>query len=326
MALLAVGERSIESASELFPAFRDAAATIDDHIKDGRFQRSLALVTAASSFVSGLEVCYEHYKGSYSNPIMYTPLALSGALTGAATWGFFSRKAAETVLRGTSITTLVDGIVGFGFHIRGIYRKPGGWRLPITNIIMGPPIFAPLLFGTAAYLGFMASYLRREEDAKGTTLAMLRTHIPRWLGGEHYTGWRRELHEGRFQKHLAAVTAVWTIFSGFEAWYSHYKSRFRIWAQWTPVILAPIQLLACIGTIFSEGIAARLLPATSALALVDGAIGFGYHARGIARRPGGRKTWLYNILYGPPIFAPLLFAACGALGILASLLRREDRD
>jgi hypothetical protein len=155
---------------------------------------------------------------------------------------------------------------------------------------------------------------------------MLRTHVPSWLGGEHYTGWRRELHEGRFQKHLAAVAAVWTIFSGFEAWYSHYKSRFRIWAQWTPVILAPIQLVACIGTIFNERIATTLLPATSALALVDGAIGFGYHARGIARRPGGRQTWLYNTLYGPPIFAPLLFAACGALGILASLLRREDRD
>lgn len=326
MALLDVRERSIESATGLPSAFKDAAATIDDHINDGRFQRSLALVTAASSFVSGLEVSYEHYKGSYSNPIMYTPLALSGALTGAAIWAFFSRRAAETVLRGTSIATLVDGIVGFGFHIRGIYRKPGGWRLPITNIIMGPPIFAPLLFGTAAYLGFMASYLRREEDAKGTAVAMLRTHSPTWLRGKHDTGWRRELHEGRFQKHLAAVTAVWTIFSGFEAWYSHYKSRFRILAQWTPVILAPIQLVACIETIFSRRIATRLLPATSALALVDGAIGFGYHARGIARRPGGRKTWLYNILYGPPIFAPLLFAACGALGILASLSRREDRD
>jgi hypothetical protein len=41
------------------------------------------------------------------------------------------------------------------------------------------------------------------------------------------------------------------------------------------------------------------------------------------RRPGGRKTLLYNILYGPPLFAPLLFAACGVIGVLASLMRRE---
>jgi hypothetical protein len=122
------------------------------------------------------------------------------------------------------------------------------------------------------------------------------------------------------------VAAIWTIFSGFEAWYSHYKSGFRIWAQWTPVILAPIQLGACIGAIFSARIAKRLLPAVSGVALLNGSVGFGYHVRGIARRPGGRKTWLYNILYGPPIFAPLLFAACGALGVLASVLRREGSD
>jgi hypothetical protein len=296
----------------LVPVLTRGVAVVDEHIKDGRFQRSLTLVTAASSFVSGLEVAYEHYKGSYSNLIMYTPVILSGVLTGAAIAGFFSRKAARTVLRWTSAVTLADGITGFVFHIRGIQRKPGGWRLPLTNVIMGPPIFAPLLFGTAAYLGFMASYLRREEDAPDAVEA-------------RYSGWRRELHEGRFQRHLCVVTAFWTVFSGTEAWYSHYKSRFRIWAQWTPVILSPIQLGVCIGAIVSERVARRLLGPVSMLALADGAIGFGYHARGIVRRSGGLKHWVYNILYGPPIFAPLLFSACGALGLLASLLRREDR-
>ncbi len=285
---------------------------VDEHIKDGRFQRSLALVAAASSFVSGLEVSYEHYKGSYSNLVMYTPVLLSGAVTGAALAGFYSRHAAQSWMRWTSALTLADGIIGFGFHIRGIQRKPGGWRIPIVNIVMGPPIFAPLLFGTAAYLGFMASYLRREED-------------PKEIRGSKYTGWRRELNEGRFQKHLCAVTAVWAIFSGFEAWYSHYKSRFKIWAQWTPVILAPLQVAACIGAIFSERVAKRALPIVSTLSMVDGGIGFGYHVRGIASRTGGKKHWLYNILYGPPVFAPLLFAACGTLGVLASLLRREGK-
>jgi hypothetical protein len=293
---------------------KQAGATAEivyDHVRDGRFQRSLSLVAAASSFVSGLEVGYEHYKGSYSNLIMYSPVILSGVVTGAACCAFFSRRAAEGVLRVTSAITLADGLIGFGFHIRGIQRKPGGWRLPITNIIMGPPIFAPLLFGTAAYLGFMASYLRREEDSK--------------YGHIRYRGWRRELNEGRFQKHLAVVAALWTVFSGAEAWYSHYKSRFRIWAQWTPLLLSPVQLGACIGAIFSEGMARKVLPVTSAITMANGGMGFFYHVRGIVRRPGGTRTWLYNILYGPPVFAPLLFAACGFLGVLASVLRREKR-
>jgi hypothetical protein len=300
-------------ADTLVPTLTQAATVIDEHIKDGRFQRSLALVTAVSSLASGLEVTYEHYKGSYSNPVMYTPVILSGILTGAAIAAFFSRKAARTVLRWTALTTLVDGMTGFVFHIRGIQRKPGGWRLPLTNIIMGPPIFAPLLFGTAAYLGFLASYLRREEDAK-------ESRDPR------YTGWRRDLHEGRFQKHLCTVAAFWTVFSGVEAWYSHYKSRFRIWSQWTPVILSPIQLGVCVASAFSESAAKRMLAPVSMLTLTNGVVGFGYHARGIVRRSGGMKHWLYNILYGPPIFAPLLFSACGFLGVLASLLRREGHD
>jgi phosphate/sulfate permease len=298
----------------MLPALKEAASVATEHIRDGRFQRSMALVTAGSSFISGLEVAYEHYKGSYSNPIMYTPVLLSGALAAAGFWGVFSERAARSILRVASLVTLVDGAIGFGFHIRGIHRKPGGWRLPITNMIMGPPIFAPLLFGTAAYLGFMASYLRREDEHK---LLPTRTYKE---------GWRRELHEGKFQKHLAAVSAAWAVFSGFEAWYSHYKSNFRIWAQWTPVILAPVQVAASIAAIYNKRAAQTLLPASSALAVVDGTVGFGYHVRGVLRRPGGKKKWLYNILYGPPIFAPLLFAACGALGLLASVLRRENDE
>src|SRR5205085_4540760 len=138
----------------------------------------------------------------------------SGALAVAGAGGVFSRAIASGVMRWTSAVTLLDGITGFGFHIRGIARKPGGWRLPVTNIIMGPPIFAPLLFGTAAYLGLMASYLRREEDSE-LQHAFSEGTFP------NYSGWKRDLAQGRFQKHLAGVAAVWTALSGFEAWYSH---------------------------------------------------------------------------------------------------------
>jgi hypothetical protein len=115
-------------------------------IREGRFQRSLALLTAATSVVSGLEVAYEHYRGSYSRRVMYTPVILSALLAVAGVAGFLSRRAARTVLRLVSFVTLIDALIGFYFHIRGIKRKPGGWRLPMTNMIMGPPIFAPLLF------------------------------------------------------------------------------------------------------------------------------------------------------------------------------------
>lgn len=283
-----------------------------EHLREGCFQRSLCFVVSVTSVASGLEVGYEHYKGSYSNPVMYTPIILSGALAGAGVLGVFSRCGARTVLRWVSIATLVDGIIGFFFHVRGVARKPGGWRIPVTNIVMGPPIFAPLLFGTSAYLGLMASYLRREEDLHRV--------------GDYALGrsdWRTNLRYGRFQKHLSILTVLWAFFSGFEALYSHYKTNFRYKAQWTPVMLTPLLMAAAAGAVKSRRIANTVLPITSTLALVDGAVGFYYHARGIVRRPGGVKKPLYNTLYGPPIFAPLLFAACGFIGLMASLLRRE---
>ncbi|HLL78324.1 MAG TPA: hypothetical protein VKT25_02425, partial [Ktedonobacteraceae bacterium] len=137
---------------------------LDQHIREGRFQRSLSLLAGISGLIAGLEVAYEHYRGSYSQRIMYTPVILSAALGVAGVWGALNRWAARVVLPLTSLTVMLDGLVGLFFHIRGIQRKPGGWRIPIFNLIMGPPLFAPLLFAICGFLGLVASFLRREDD------------------------------------------------------------------------------------------------------------------------------------------------------------------
>lgn len=300
-----------------------------NYVREGRFQRSLSLVAGFASLVSGLEVSYEHYKGSYGQRIMYTPVILSGALFGAGVWGFFSGKAARTVMRAISAITLIDCAIGFYFHVRGIQRKPGGWRLPLTNIVMGPPIFAPLLFGISAYLGLLASFLQREDaSAENQTDYTGQSFLARLLppmAGREMISVAQDIREGRFQEQMAVVTAASAVFSGFEAWYSHYKNNFRYKAQWTPIIVAPLLAATSIVAIKHRKVATRFLPIVSALAAADAAVGFYYHARGIARRPGGRKHVVYNILYGPPIFAPLLFGAAGVFGLLTSWLRRSKR-
>jgi hypothetical protein len=296
-----------------------------DHIREGRFQRTLALMAGSSSILAGLEVSYEHYKGSFGQKVMWTPVVLSGAMTGAGVWGFFSTWAARTILRWVSVITLLDSLVGFFFHVRGIARKPGGWRLPVTNIVMGPPIFAPLLFGVSAYLGLIASYLRPEEaPVFDLTPEESESFLSRFFRGRG-TPWTVQLREGHFQKHLAVATILSAFFSGFEALYSHYKNNFKYKAQWSPIIIAPLLMLSAALSIKSPRAARTVLPVVSALAVVDGAVGFYYHARGVWRRSGGTNNLLYNVLYGPPIFAPLLFAACGVIGLLACLMRRERR-
>jgi hypothetical protein len=301
---------------------------IDVRVREGRFQRWLALAAGLSSGLSGLEVGYMHYRGSYSRRVMYTPVILSAALLGAGVWAFRSRQAAKTVLPAVSALTLIDCAVGTYFHIRGIKRKPGGWRLPMTNIVMGPPIFGPLLFGTSAYLGIIASYLKREDGLNEVGFPRP-AHANHWAGlltdRRDSIGWEQDLREGRFQRHMAIATAVSASCSGFEAFYSHYQSNFRYKAQWMPVVVAPLLAAAGLGAVKSRRVAQTWLPALSSAAILDGAVGLGYHARGILRRSGGSKMLVYNIIHGPPIFAPLLFAAAGFIGLLASLMRREKR-
>ena len=287
-------------------------------VREGRLQRILSLVAGLSSVLAGLEVGWEHYKGSYSHRVMYTPVLLSGALAAAGVAGALSRTAARTMLRAVSLITIIDGLIGFGFHLRGVHRKPGGWRLPITNIIMGPPVTAPLLFAVSAYLGLIASFLRPEE----TPAVPVGSKVPPL---SHAFGIVPEVRAGRFQKHLAVATILGTFFSAFEALYSHYKNRFRYKAQWTPILLAPLIMGSAAAAIPSPWAARTLLPFTSLLAILNGTIGFFYHSRGVIRRSGGLKLKFYNLMYGPPVFAPLLYSACGFMGILASLMRRERR-
>ena len=319
-ALLARSRHRKPTAKRIFVEGAEAVAA---HLREGRFSRTLSLVAGLSGLPTGADVLLEHYRGSYGQKVMWSPVILSGAMAVAGGWGAVNPRAARTFLRWTSAVSLLDGVVGFGFHIRGIARKPGGWRLPVANIIMGPPITAPLLFGVAAYLGLIASYLRPEESPviRSAHLGGTDSRLPAL---STTPGVARGTARGAdFRKHLAVATMFATFCSGFEALYSHYKTNFKYKAQWTPVIMTPLLMGAAGASIKSARVARTWLPGLSILAMLNGAVGFFYHLRGVLRRPGGVRQLFYNLIYGPPIFAPLLFSACGFYGLLASLMRRE---
>lgn len=303
---------------------------VKQHIREGRFQRTLAIVAGMAAVLSGLEVTYEHYRSGFGQQVMYTPVILSPLLLVAGIAGALNRRAARTLLPIASLITLIDGAVGFYFHIRGIARKPGGWRLPVINIVMGPPLLAPILFGLSGYLGIIASLLRREDDPQTSLLPGLPQPRPAWLGwlprawSEEGIVLERDVREGKFQRHLAAAAALTAICSGFEALYSHYQNDFAHWQEWTPIALTPVMAVAGFGAIWSRTVARTLLPMASIALLLDGGLGWYFHLRGVLERPGGRKLAIYNVIYGPPIFAPLLFAASGFMGLLASFLRRPN--
>jgi hypothetical protein len=140
-----------------------AARAVED-IRTGRFERSLAALSAVGALVTGAEVFTEHDGASFGNKMMWWPVVIMPLMAPAAVAAVFSRKAAKTVLPVASTLVIANGMQGTFLHVRGILQKPGGTSNLLYNIEMGPPLFAPLLASLVGGMGLLASLLRREGD------------------------------------------------------------------------------------------------------------------------------------------------------------------
>ena len=133
------------------------------NVRHGRFERSLSALTAVGAVITGLEIWLEHDRASFSNRMMWLPVAVTPGIAAAAAAGVFSRRAAKTALPLASTIVLINSLQGQYLHLRGVAQRPGGWRMARYNAEMGPPTFAPLLFGLVGGMGLVASILRRED-------------------------------------------------------------------------------------------------------------------------------------------------------------------
>jgi hypothetical protein len=123
----------------------------------------MAGLTAMGALITGAEIWMEHDRASFGNKMMWLPVALTPVATAAGLAGVFSRRAANTVLPIVSAVVLANSLQGQYLHLRGIAQRPGGWKMARYNAEMGPPTFAPLLFGMIGGMGLLASVLRRED-------------------------------------------------------------------------------------------------------------------------------------------------------------------
>lgn len=132
------------------------------------------------------------------------------------------------------------------------------------------------------------------------------------------------LRHGRVQRSLSALTAASALPLAFEVYIEHYKGSFGDKWEWVPIFLTPPVVAAGIGGVYSERVAKTALPVSAGLFGACGVLGTVLHARGVARKPGGfRDEPWYNLVMGPPLFAPGSLALVGAIGVVAPLTRRE---
>jgi hypothetical protein len=133
----------------------------------------------------------------------------------------------------------------------------------------------------------------------------------------------RNIEHGRFERMLSALSAGAALVNGLEIFLEHDRASFGNRWMWAPVALTPPMIAAGTAGFFSRRAAKTALPLVSAFVLANGVQGTYLHVRGILRRPGGLSEAVYNIEMGPPLFAPMLMAMVGGMGLLAAILRRE---
>ncbi|MFC8732893.1 hypothetical protein ACFT5B_10575 [Luteimicrobium sp. NPDC057192] len=132
-----------------------------------------------------------------------------------------------------------------------------------------------------------------------------------------------EIAHGRFERSLSGLTAAAAVLTTVEVYAEHYKASFGNKWMWAPIVVTPPVVVAGVAGVYSRRWAKTALPVAAGVYAATGLAGEYFHARGIARKPGGWRLVSYNVPMGPPVAAPGLMSVVGAMGLLAALLRRE---
>ena len=101
----------------------------------------------------------EHYRGSFKNKAMYTPLAVSTAALATSIHGTADARPFAHRLRDTVYAiAAATGVIGSGFHLYNVTKKTGG--LNWQNLFYGAPLGAPFAILLTGLLGFCSERVR----------------------------------------------------------------------------------------------------------------------------------------------------------------------
>ncbi|WP_248323509.1 hypothetical protein [Caballeronia sp. Sq4a] len=267
------------------------------HIDTARtFNHSSALLALSVLADSAME----HYRGSFDNPAMYTPLVVSTLSLLAGLHGGSDREPARHPVRDSVyIGAALAGIAGTGFHLYNITKRPGGWSW--HNLFYAAPIGAPTALLLSGALGAVSERLRDEP-----------AHEPRLFG----------MPAGQA---LALVTSAGLVGTLGEVALLHFRGSFQNPVMYAPIVIPPVASALLLNTALA---APRERPLTRLWLRITTALGFigvGFHARGVARNRGGWRNWSQNLFNGPPLPAPPGFSALALAGLAALRLRETEK-
>ena len=270
------------------------------HVSAARRLNRAAGTLAASVLVDS---AIEHYRGSFHNEAMVTPLitatlSLLASAHGTADSRRGAHLARDLVYAGAGLT----GLIGTGFHIYNISKKPGGFSW--QNLFYSAPLGAPAAVTLSGMLGFLSERLRHNvTDVRPTILG---------------------LPAGRV---VGLMTSLGLLGTVAESGLLHFRGSYHNPAMYLPVTMPPVAA-ALLGA-SALGEAGQRKPFTRwwlRFTALLGLVGSGFHAIGVARSMGGWRNWRQNLIDGPPIPAPPSFTGLAIAGLAALGLLEDHPD
>jgi hypothetical protein len=264
-----------------------------------RLNRAAGMIAASVLADSAME----HYRGNFHNRAMWTPLISSALSLAVSVHGHRDKR--HGAHRGRDLVYAaagLTGILGTGFHLYNITKKPGGfcWQ----NVFYSAPIGAPAALSLSGLMGFLSERVR--DNKPGTS--------PKIAG----------CSAGRA---VAALTSASLLGTMGEAGLLHFRGAYHNPFMLVPVSVPPVAA-ALLGRTATGSSRVRRpltrwwLRATTLMGLV----GVGFHAYGLSRNMGGWRNWRQNAFNGPPLPAPPSFTGLAMAGLAALGLLEDHPD
>ncbi|MGH8191749.1 MAG: hypothetical protein ACREP2_09915 [Rhodanobacteraceae bacterium] len=263
-----------------------------------RLNRASGLIATSTLLDSAIE----HYRGSFHNKAMITPLVVSALTIAVSMHGTgdprkVAHKVRDTVYAGAALT----GLVGTGFHVYNITKRPGGFSW--QNLFYGSPLGAPAAVALSGLLGYYSERLRESGSASARVFGF------------------------RAGRALAALSSIGLVATAAEAGLLHFRGAYHDPFMFVPVTVPPVAAALLVETAASHPRPVRRFTAWwLKLTALVGFVGSGFHAWGVHRNMGGWRNWRQTVLNGPPVPAPPSFAGVALAGLAALELLRKHPD
>ena len=297
---LAPKRRALQPRTVSRPALHGPSLDRKAGVRAARRLNRAAGVLAASVLADS---AVEHYRGSFANKAMFTPLITASLSLAVSAHGNADGRPAPHRLRDAAYAIAgLTGVVGTGFHIYNVGKKPGGFNW--QNLFYSAPLGAPAALSLSGVMGFLAERVRGTQPGQQPTIL--------WLPA------------GRV---VAAATAAGLLGTVAEAGLLHFRGAFNNPAMYAPIAIPPVTA-ALLGRAALGRTGERRPALRWALRITTlmGYVGAGFHMRGVARQMGGWRNWSQNVLNGPPIPAPPSFAGLALAGLAALGLMEDHPD